>query len=630
METYTALDTETIRGKAFLLSSAKGVHGIRSFDDFLRAQRCYCEGKRKTACFTWFNLDYDVTGLLKHLDVKIIKHLFVKGWVKFGHVRLEYIPGKYLLVKHGAYTFRHYDVYAFFQSSLDSAAEKFLPEKIKKKKVSRSSLKSLSWRKYLKRKVYWDAYAMQDAKILQRLTDELVTALREIGHSSRNLYSPGYVAKHYLKRKQVSFGWLPPQFEKMIEKAYHGACVEIYQRGTFKKAWSYDLKSAYPAALASLPNFAKADYCFAKEQLAEHYFVRARVWMPEHEFYLLPVIQGNVVRFPRFTGQIAYMTNEEVDCLRKYGATVEPIEFVNVFLPLSEKSYAPIVDELFAKRKESGMRGLVYKLILNSVYGITAEKIRDYRKLSLYQTVKRLQVEESYLANQQFVINQSRRCPNARWYWMKNCKCDVCEDTRKIMRDAHGKGREVVRIDEDFYQVREFPGKMRNVAVAAKITAITRVRMYELKRQVERGTVIACFTDGLKTAKPIPNIELGTGLGDVALEIDGKPLVMVGCGVYEHGDVIKIRGFHYKKSLRELLQRQRTKRTIRIPSTSRLTGLELIHDKRAEIQDLNLIVDDSKSLNVNFDSKRSWPYNWANAGEMLCGHMISKPLDFGG
>lgn len=631
MEKYHALDTETINGKAFLLSAVDGVHEIHDFFDFVTALRTFCEGTRKTACFAWFNLDYDATGLFKHLPVDTVRELFVKTRAKWRGVGLEYLPGKYLKVSYRGFTFYHYDVYAFFQMSLDAASAKFLKDMPQKRKVSKRALKSLTWKKYRAKKAYWDKYAIQDAYVLQRLVDELAAGLAAIGHTGRNIYSPGYVAKKFLQRKRVSFGWSAPEYAALAEKAYHGACVEVYQRGYFPHAYSYDLKSAYPAALAELPNFEKASYSFDKEQTCDHYFVKARVWMKEHAFYLLPHVIGGVVRFPRFNGQIAYLSNEEVNCLRFWGDKVEPLEYLNIRVPVDEKPYAAIASELFEKRKAGGMQGLVYKLILNSMYGITAEKRAVYRKLSVWQSVQKSLAEQTYYANQQFVIDQSRHCPSARWWWMKNCSCDICQDTRTIMRRCRAyKGKQLVEMNGALYAVKEFNGVMANTAVAAKITAITRVRMYWLKRcAVTSKNLVACFTDSIKTLAPIGRAYLGSGLGDLAPEIIDEPLTLLGCGVYEHGEIVKLRGFHYKGSLRNLLKRQSNRRVLKVPSTSRLTGLELIHEKGSEFGDLNVIIEDSKSLNINFDSKRIWPRNWKNAGEVLRTNMKSKPLDFG-
>lgn len=624
---YIALDTETIAGKAFLLSTCDKVYEIRTFFDFIRAlEDCLPTGKR-TACFVWYNIDYDVTGIVKHLPRRIIRELFIKQRSSWRGISLKYLVGKYFELRYQGKSYFHYDIYSFFQMSLDAAAKRFLGSANSKMEVSLRMLRSMTWKRYYQRKKYWDNYAMQDARLLQALVDNLQISLEAIGHSSKHIYSPGFIAKTFWVRRGINFGWLAPNVEKFVSQAYHGACVEIYQRGFFKKAWSYDVKSAYPYALSQLPDFSNATYTFDQKQKSRHYFLQARVWMPSNDFYLLPVSRNGVTIFPRFCGQIAYITNEEHECLLRNGCKVVPIQYVNIHVSSEDFVYAPIISELFEKRKESGMNGLVYKLILNSSYGVTAESRTQYRKLNVLQALQKYERERQFLRDEQFIIDQSRLCPQAKFYWMRACECDICEDTRAIMRKRVGKGRPVVEYDGELYDSQTYPGRMRNLAVAAKITAITRVKMFELKKLVPRQKLISCFTDGLKTACPIA-IELGDGLGEVSMDVNGKELIMVGCGVYQHGEVVKIRGFHYRGDLKSLLQRQRRNRIIQIPTTSRLTGMEYVHLKESEVDELNLIVRGRKQLDINFDMKRAWPRAWRNCEDLLSGNMSSKPLDF--
>lgn len=624
---YVALDTETIQGKAFLLSCADAVFEITSFSDFMSAMQSFITGRRKVVNFVWFNLDYDVTALLKYLPRKNIRELFVTQRTSWRGIRMRYFPGKYWEIGYRGKTFHHYDLYPFFQMSLDTAARKFLDADSGKIKVSRRALQTLDLAGYYRRKKFWDRYAMQDAFLLQQLADRLVESLRKIGHTSQHLYSPGYVAKQFWIRRKINFGWIPPAVEKFISQAFYGACVEIYQRGAFAQAWSYDVKSAYPWALSQLGDFERAEYYFSPKAETEHYFLEARVWMPEHNFYLLPVLKNGLICFPRYKGQIAYMTNEEHACLIRYGCDVRPIRFCNIAMP-NDKIYAPIVREVFNRRKESGFHGLVYKLILNSSYGVTAETRKRYRKVSFLEAMKKYEAERQWLRDEQFIVDQSRLCPNAKYYWMKGCRCDICEDTRMIMRHRTRKGRPLVEFERELYDTIEFPGRMRNIAVAAKITALTRVKMYELKRLVPAGCLVSCFTDGIKTTCPLPADLCGEGLGDIGEEVAGERLVLVGCGVYQHGKITKLRGFHYKGDLIELMRRQSRNRVIRVPCTSRLTGMELVHEKFPDFDELNLIKDGYKSLDINFDVKRQWPRAWRNCADLLGGNMKSKALDF--
>lgn len=632
MSKYIALDTETMRGKAFLLSYAEGVYEIHSFVDFLDALRRLVPEGRKTQDFVWFNLDYDATGLLKHLPASFLRLFFVRGFGNLNGCSMEYLRGKYWKISWKGYIFHHYDVFPFFQMSLERACRKYLGEGEGKANVSLRALKSLTWRKYRKRRTHWNQYAMQDARLLQRLVNELGVSLSSIGHESRNLYSPGYVAKQFLKRNHVGFGWLSPEVERFVSRCYHGACVEVYQRGFFPCAWSYDLKSAYPAAIAALPDFETASYYFSPLPETSRFFAEVRVSMPKTDFYLLPHVNQGIVRFPQFTGQRAWITQDEYRLLLREGADVKFVRVLNVVADENSRPYHDFVVDIFRLRQNPGMDGLVLKLILNSMYGIAAETVETYRPLSALQAMQRLQAEAAQLSIQNFVLSQATFCPQARWYWLRECGCDICEDTRNFVKSQRGMRRSrgfVFDFGGDFYSVRRKGGGMRNLAVAASITAAVRCRIFEVKKLVPPGSLVSCFTDGVKTLRPLPSKYLGNELGDLGLEVDGRHLLMIGCGVYEHGDIVKVRGYHFKESLVSLFSRQARYRLVRVPTTERISGIMYSTDKFGSLDELNTIVECGRSLNINFDTKRAWPRSWKNAGEMLQGSQMSLPLDFG-
>lgn len=626
---YHAVDTETINGKAFLFASVNDVYPIEDFHDFV--SECRRFALKRTANFTWYNLDYDVTGLVKHLAPKIVKKLFVEGECYFEETFLKYIPGKYFRVSQHGYTFHHYDLYSFFQMSLDRAAEKFGVAE-RKMKVSRRFVSSLNRARYFAEAAYrekWNAYARQDCIVLQRLTDKLIDALREIGHSQRHIYSPGYVAKGYLKRNNVKFGTLPAEHLPFVDKCFHGACVEIYQRGNFPKAYSYDVKSAYPYAISLLPDFENARYYKTRTPKTKHYYAKVRVWMEEAEFYPLPALRANIVRFPRYFGHIAYVTNEEIDVLNEIGARYEFLDVLNVECDESSLPYESFINTVFQKRNGGAFESLSYKLTLNSMFGITAEKQTNYKRVTPLRASQHFAREMHKLGYRSFVLNQAELCPDAKFYWMRTCNCDVCEDTRSVMRESRGKRvAPILELGLDLFSRREYPGKMYNPAVAAKITAITRCRMYRIKRTLPPNSVIACFTDSVKTTKPYSGV-LGTNLGDLTSETTGERLLMIGCGVYQHGETVKLRGFHYRGSLIELCEKQQQRTVLRVPCTNRLSGIEYATESNRRFDELNLIVSDSKSLDLNFDSKRIWPKPWRNAGELLRNRQRSFPLDFG-
>src|SRR5678815_2911572 len=95
---FVALDTETYKGKAFLLSTSTEAILIASFRDF---QNILFRYPKKTR-FVFYNLDYDISALVKFLPRRIAAQIYLDRTVKYGSVWLRYIPGKvFSIVKDG-------------------------------------------------------------------------------------------------------------------------------------------------------------------------------------------------------------------------------------------------------------------------------------------------------------------------------------------------------------------------------------------------------------------------------------------------------------------------------------------------------------------------------------------------
>ena len=63
-----AFDTETVKGRCFLISDSEG--DFRNIDD-LYALLCYLNQKKYRTTVNWFyNLEYDINAILKYLDFR--------------------------------------------------------------------------------------------------------------------------------------------------------------------------------------------------------------------------------------------------------------------------------------------------------------------------------------------------------------------------------------------------------------------------------------------------------------------------------------------------------------------------------------------------------------------------------
>jgi hypothetical protein len=616
---YKALDTETYKGKAFLLSHPLGIVLLANWENF--ADFCYDNGKR----FTFFNMEYDVSALLKFLPEKVVEQIYLEKYARWQGYKFRYLAGKYFQVSSARGTLHFYDLYPFFQTSLDTASKKYLGKRKKELPKGIIARNGISPTVYKRNRKLVNSYAIQDAKLLQGLTDLITESLKEIDLEIQHLYSPGYVAKKFLRKNGVKVSDVPPEFRGIIEKSYHGARIEVVKRGTFKRTKIYDIKSAYPEAFAKLPDFLKATYYSSKKIESKYFVAKVRIWMKAANIYLLPwKTPDKLTIFPRFQGQETVITSLEYDYLRKHKLCdkIEVLEVINIVTKRG-KPFARMIKRLFLERKKSQAKSILFKLILNSMYGIFAERIEEYEQVSFvrgyYQGLR--QLENNY--RQLFITRMALRCSHARVYWKKECKCSDCKFVRQVLRRRKIKDKSLFMKRDKFYVKRKKGGRFRNLTIAAFVTASARVKIFDYARKADNG-FLACFTDSIIATGNV-NFKTGENLGDLEKKYSGKTMLL-GSGIYETKDETKTRGFRWKQKLTALLRKNKNKHVIAIPQKMRVSLGIFVRRPVVAFDDFNAIKDKAKNLELNFDRKRVWKRNFKNAGDVLQSQISSAPI----
>ncbi len=614
----TALDTETYKGKAFLLSWPNGVKQLERFGDFVEA----C--KRLGKLFVFFNIDYDVSAILKYLPKAIVEKLYMEKWVNLKAYRLRYLPGKYfrIMTKSGGLHF--FDLFPFFQTSLNTACAKHLGKK--KAAMPKWLIKNLSPKNYRKHQKQVDYYAKKDSQLLQGLADIITGALQEIGLDVRALYSPGYIAKRYLKKQGFTIKDVPKKYRVFVEKAYFGARVEVVKRGYFPQVEIFDIKSAYPYALSQLPNFSNATFYKSKAIEQKWFFVRARLWMKEANSYPIPfwLEKENLIIFPRYRGQEAYLSSIEWNYLQNHDLLerFEIVEVLNVIVPF-EKAFKKLVNTAFKKREESAGKKIFFKLVLTSLYGDFAESIKGYRPVEFFKGYRQaLRIHEN--SCKRFLVSiVAQRCPKAKTYWDKGCDCIDCKFLRRTMRYKFVKEKPLFYHGEHWYEGYKKNGKFKNIALATMITASVRIRIFDMQRRAGKRFV-ACFTDSVIAEKGF-SIRTGKNLGNWELKYAGKCWIL-GSGIYQTEKEIKTRGFVWRKKLTTILRKNSRKKIYHLPQITRVSLGQIVRRPKISFADFNLLKQDTKKLNINFDRKRVWERKFKNGGEVLKSSMGSQAI----
>ena len=329
----------------------------------------------------FYNLGFDAQAILK-LDRRVLP-AFLEGYsrVKYGGYVLSYIQGKWLRIRDEANdaSFNYYDFMQYNKGGLDYAAEAVLglePDALKKDRARLFEL-------------YDDAtigaYCQRDAWKAKRLTEVFLDGMKkDLNFKPKSLLSPGLLATHYVllnAPKMPKMFDVPLEVNKLYWEAYQGADYECFQKGFLEDAWSYDMNSAYPWSLSTIPDFRKGFWVqeYAKEGSMGVFEVLAKSKEGRHDYLPLAGYASKNLKVHPFLDEWARMTitKGELDAY----STHYDFKVLKGFtwVPKGEESqpYKEIVEKLYSykqSKKDNPAAYLAAKPIINSLYGTTAQR----------------------------------------------------------------------------------------------------------------------------------------------------------------------------------------------------------------------------------------------------------------
>jgi hypothetical protein len=172
-------------------------------------------------------------------------------------------------------------------------------------------------------------------------------------------------------------------------------------------------------------------------------------------------------------------------------------------------------------------------------------------------------------------------------------------------------------------------GNMFNPFYASYITANTRLQIFTELLKTDIDTLIMVATDSIMVTKPL-DVPISESLGDWGLESTGKAVVL-GSGVYsvETDDskvITKKRGFRTLKGLNfcDPETYQTVDKSILIPVKNHFTLAKALISK--DFDKMNLIEQDTRTLNINFDYRRYWQKQFDSVCDILNTFIDSEPV----
>lgn len=345
-------------------------------------------------CFFVYNLKFDASILLKTLDIGLEKFYEDEfSMTTESGIKIKYLNKKCLSFSKGNTTINIFDALQYFigagengGSSLDSVAKAYLGEQ----------------KEYLgkyQNKVFPDIIEIEELRLIIEycIKDCILTAqlmniwidafFNNFGFYPNKFYSAGFVSVLVMRTKLnqfYTFGNSPFIVQQLAYKSYFGGRFEIMEKGFMKDIYHYDIKSAYPHAMAELPDFnhgrwfrikSKEDFINKAKNEVGFYKIIVDVKEKHVAPFLFRGINGEVLppRGKFMTHTTGYELSKALDY---YDFDLLGIEGFYFKPQIKEKTeFNNLIQDMYKtrmKQKNAGQK-YVYKVIINSIYGKTAQ-----------------------------------------------------------------------------------------------------------------------------------------------------------------------------------------------------------------------------------------------------------------
>lgn len=382
MSLIEAIDGEAIEGLYALMRCSDGRELVSQKE--LRSQQIFDwlsegEGLKR---YSIFGLNYDANMWLRDLPHSHLKRLWETNSALWNGWQINWIPAKFfqaksLTEKRG---FIAEESWGFFQTSFIKALEMYnidCPDVIewgKQERVdfTRADLDRAS------------EYCLAETRALRDLMGIVRDRSAKVGLKPPSWIGPGSLAAQLLKRGGVQAHHckdrdMPECRSEFIPNArdapcyaYFGGRIEATARGRYKKAYAYDLSSAYPHAMLSLPSLTDCRCKYTREfDESKHGIWRVR-WDTQRKIAPFPVRQKTEIWYPGI-GEGWYHTREVAAAARTFDAEeVQIIEGYELTITVADKPFE-FIQDAYCERvhllREGDMAGQMLKLAMNSCYG---------------------------------------------------------------------------------------------------------------------------------------------------------------------------------------------------------------------------------------------------------------------
>ncbi len=578
-------DTETYKGKCRLLCRSDGSSKTLLEPTFLEClDFMFYNAKNSHIWRFFFNIDFDYNAIIKTLNLnnffaKLMILMLDKGIeVQYGQYRISYIKNIMFTLKKGKKKVVITDLFRVFRMSLNSASIEFLKNEVKENVNAKLLNESLE---------YWNdnlddiiSYCIQDCMLLKKLGKVFLKHLKKADISiPKYLCSPASLSKqHFRKKCQLPkvFPHNPLEVIQIAYNCYFGGRFEMLKKGTFEKMYNYDVNSEYPFFIAKLPslkyglwmyyNSDKEKIKLPKNEVLGYF--KVKLLIPDDNLIsTIPIRYKGTIRFPNGVFE-KWFTWYDLDLMRDY-----IIEIKEAYIyEKSKREYYPFkdtIEQLYKqKTKWKGKNSIMYmifKLTMNALYGCFFE----------------------------------------------------------IHKNEHINGK-VVRNTGILFQP----------IYASQITAFGRWKILKEVWNI-KDKLIGFHTDSILSQIPLEKyLDVGNDLGQWTNETnkldDNIKGYIINTGMYQigigKGKIIKTRGIP-KKYIVDWFDFAKENKVLKVKEfeIKRMTKLGQSIRQYKDLDMINIMKDNKKSVNINSDKKRHWFEKFINFKHTLDDNIESLP-----
>ena len=367
-----------------------------------------CAGiaRAPSATHVIFAGDYDVNMWLGDMPHRKLTRLWDGQWVMWEPrkgitpYKINYRPRKSFTVRRGQWGGTIWDVFGFAQSSFVKMLESYkLAPKAEIERMERMKEQREHFAKLIAKGEYNTIahYMRDELDNLVKFAEAINTDAKAVNLQLSRYDGAGAAAAALLKRENVKayLSELPKPVEEASRYGYFGGRIELIRFGRhLGKVWKYDINSAYPSVMATLPCLACGHWVESKTfPPKKSSFAIWRVkWSGSSPCLLGPLPwrdkRGNVF-FP-YWGEGWYWTPELITAHAMGYFQITPVQGYEW---VSDCDHSPMgfVPELYEYRrqlKEKGGAGeKMLKLALNSLYGKFAQTAGGEKRIPPYHNL---------------------------------------------------------------------------------------------------------------------------------------------------------------------------------------------------------------------------------------------------